>query len=182
MSIEIIVSLITALGVGGILGAILNRGFEQQKQINEHDIKIFNQSNEILDEEKLSFVVSHRLWGNHSISDESYSFLINWCSFFQLTGNCYLDKKISKENKKMLDELLQLTQFINHNFFTIVGQNPNNNNQYLKPDWNIDRGVDPSPEKMAKYKEYAKELEGLIQKVLDQYSVYRLVIKQKLKI
>ena len=52
MSVEIIISLLAALGVGGILGAILSRYFEQQKQTNEHDIKIFNQSNEILTEQK----------------------------------------------------------------------------------------------------------------------------------
>ena len=51
MPIEIIISLIATLGIGGILGAILNRRFEQQKQTNEHDIKIFKQSNEILTEQ-----------------------------------------------------------------------------------------------------------------------------------
>ena len=53
MSTETIIALLAALGVGGILGALLNRRFEQQKQTNEHDIRIFNRSNEILSEEKL---------------------------------------------------------------------------------------------------------------------------------
>ena len=181
MTIEIIVSIIAALGVGGILGAILNRRFEQQKQTNEHDIKIYSQSNEILDEEKLSFIVSHRLFGNHSVADDHYFILTKWCSFFQQTGNRYLDKNINKENQKLLEKLLQLTRFIGRNFFRIRGQNPNNNDQYLQPDWNLDRG-DPSPENMEKYKEYVKELENLIENVLGQYSKYRLVVKQKLKI
>jgi hypothetical protein len=182
MSIETIIALLAALGVGGILGALLNRRFEQQKQTNEHDIKIFNQSNEILNEEKLSFVASFRLLGNHSIPDDDYFILTKWCEFFQQTGNHYLDKKISKGNLKLLDGLLQLTHFIGLKFFTIIGQNPNNKNQYLKPDWNPDRGDDPGPEKMAKYNEYAKELEDLTHKVVHQYSEYRLAIKQKLKI
>jgi hypothetical protein len=41
MSIETIIALLAALGVGGILGALLNRRFEQQTQTNEHDIGVF---------------------------------------------------------------------------------------------------------------------------------------------
>jgi hypothetical protein len=75
-----------------------------------------------------------------------------------------------------------LTDFIGLNFFTIIGQNPNNNFQYLKPDWNPDYADDPSPEKRAKYDEYAKELKSLTISVVQQYGVYRLHIKRNLKI
>ncbi len=77
---------------------------------------------------------------------------------------------------------MQLTDFIGINFFTIMGQNPHNDFQYLKPDWNPDYGIDPSPEKQAKYREYSKELAVLTQRVLKQYSVYRLEVKRVLKI
>ncbi len=63
-----------------------------------------------------------------------------------------------------------------------MGQNPNNDFQYLKSDWNPDYGIDPSPEKRAKYHEYSKELNVLTEKVLKQYSAYRLAIKKVLKI
>ncbi len=63
-----------------------------------------------------------------------------------------------------------------------MGQNPNNDFQYLKPDWNPDYGNDPSPEKLAKYREYSKELDILIDQVLRQYSEYRLTVKKVLKI
>ena len=182
MPIEIVVSLLAALGVGGILGILLNRRFEQQKRSNEHDNKIFNQSNEILTEQKLSDIAGFQLLSNHSIRDDDYFILTKWCRFFQQTGNQYLDKNISKENQKLLDDLLQLTDFIGFNFFTIRGQNPSNKSQYLKPDWNPDRGDDPSPGKMSKYEEYAKELEALTRKATKQYSEYRLAIKQNLKI
>ena len=182
MSIEIIISLLAALGVGGILGAILNRRFEQQRQTNEHDIKIFNQSDEILTEQKLSDIASFHLLGNHSIVNDDFHILTRWCTFFEKTGNQYLDKKIARENQKLLNELSQLTDFVATNFFTIREQNPSNKSQYLKPDWNIDRGDDPSPEKMARYNEYAKELNDLTRKVIKQYSEYRLAIKRILKI
>jgi hypothetical protein len=48
MSIENIIALLAALGVGGILGALLNSHLEQKKQTREHDLKIFKESNEIL--------------------------------------------------------------------------------------------------------------------------------------
>ena len=43
-------------------------------------------------------------------------------------------------------------------------QNPNVKKQYLKPDWHPDRGDDPSPDKMARYDEYAKELKSMTRK------------------
>jgi hypothetical protein len=182
MSIEIIISLLAALGVGGILGAILNRRFEQQKQTNEHDIKIFNQSNEILTEQKLSDIANFHLFGGHSIVNEDFFMLTRWCGFFEKTGNQYLDKRLIIENQKLLNDLDQLTDFIATNFFTIRGQSPSNKNQYLKPDWNPDRGDDPSPEKMARYNEYAEKLNDMTRKVLKQYSGYRFAIKRILKI
>ena len=181
MSIEIIVSLIAALGVGGILGAILNRRFEQQKQTNEHDVKIFTQSNEILSEQKLIDIANFHLLSDHSIVNDDFFLLTGWCTFFERIGNQYLDKGISKENQKLFDDLNQLTDFVATNFFTIRGQSSSNKSQYLYPDWNIDRGI-PSLEEREKYNEYAKELKVLTRKVLKQYSEYRLAIKQNLKI
>ena len=182
MSVEIIISLIAALGAGGILGAFLNRRFEQQKQSNKHDTKIFNQSNEILTEQKLSDITQFHLLGNHSIKDSDYSALTEWCRFFEQTGNQYLDKRINRENQRLVDALFRLTDFIGYNFFTIKGQNSQNKNQYLKPDWNPQRGEDPTPEKIAKYDEYAKELETLTKETLKHYAEYRLSIKRVLKI
>lgn len=186
MSVETIVSLIISflatLGVGGVLGAFLQRRFEQQKQTNEHDTKIFNRSNEILDEQKLSNIAGFQLLSDHSIRDDDYSIVARWGRFFEQTGNQYLDKKIIKENQKLVDDSSRLTHFINLNFFVIKGQNLNNKRQYLHPDWNPDRGNGPSSEKIAKYNEYAKELEALAKKVIKQYSAYRLSVKQNLKI
>ncbi len=93
MTIEIIVSLIAALGVGGIVGVILNRRYEQQKQSNEHDIKIFNQSNEILTEQKLSDIAGYQLLGDHSIRDDDYSALTKWCSFLSKLETNILTRK-----------------------------------------------------------------------------------------
>ena len=182
MSIETIISLLAALGIGGILGALLNRRFEQQKQTNEHDIRIFNQSNEILTEQKLTDIANFGLLGKHAIRDDDYSILTKWCRFFYQKGNQYLNRKIHKENEKLVDSLVQLTEFIGLNFFTIIGQNPNNNFQYLKPDWNPDYADDPSPEKRSKYDEYAKKLKSLTINAVQQYTFYRFAIKRNLKI
>jgi len=181
MPIETIIALIGALGVGGLLGNILTRRYEQQKQTNEHDIKIFKQSNEILTEQKLSDIANFHLFGDHSIVGDDFLLLTRWSVFFGEIGNQYLDKKINKQNQKLLNDLNQLTEFIATNFFTIIGQNPNNKSQYLKPDWNLDRG-NPSPEQVARYHEYAKELKDLTRKTINQYAEYRLAIKRILKI
>ncbi len=182
MTLETVISLLAALGVGGILGILLNRRFEQQKRTNEHDVKIFNQSNEILTEQKLSDIANFHLLADHSIFNDDFFRLTEWCRFFEQTGNQYLDKRINKENQRLLDDLDRLTNFIATNFFTIRGQSSANKSQYLKPDWNPDRGDDPSPEKMARYNQYAKELLDLTRKAIGQYSVYRLAVKRVLKI
>lgn len=75
-----------------------------------------------------------------------------------------------------------LTDFIATNFFTLREQNPHNKSQYLKPDWNPERGDDPSPEKVRLYDEYAKELDDLTKKTIKQYAIYRLSVKHILKI
>lgn len=181
MSVETIIAFLGVLGVGGLLGSILMRWYEQKKQTNEHDIRIFNQSNEVLSEQELSGIANLELGGN-KIRDDDYSKLAKWCRFFDQTGNQYLDRKIFKENKKLVEALVQLTHFIGLNFFTIIGRNPNNDFQYLKPDWNPDYGNDPSPEKLAKYREYSQELDVLTEQVLRRYSEYRLAVKQVLKI
>jgi hypothetical protein len=182
MSTEIIISLLAALGVGGILGVLLNRRFEQQKQTNEHDVKIFHESNKILTEQELFYIADYYLFGNHSIFiDDSYK-LTEWCEFFGEVGNQYLGKRIAKENQRLLNDLTQLTDFITPNFFLRGDQDPSSKSLYLRPDWNEDRGGNPSPEQMDKYDEYAKEMKGMARKVIKQYAEYRLAVKQALKI
>jgi hypothetical protein len=181
VSIETIIALITALGVGGILGALLNQRFEQQKQTHEHDIKIFGQSNKILTEQKLVFVVDFHVLGNHSIMNDDFYKLTEWCEFFGAVGNQYLDRRIAKETQRLVDDLNQLTDFIASNFFTRTDPNPNDKFQYLRPDWNEDRGGYPNPEQMEKYDVYAKEMKDMARKVIKQHSEYRRTIKQILK-
>jgi hypothetical protein len=102
--------------------------------------------------------------------------------FSRKKGNYYLDKRISKEIKELVLAIRQLKKFIDFNFSEKMFQNPNNAKRYLKPDWNIDRGFDISEEDIDKYREYAKELFKLTNKTMEQYSKYRIRVKQSLKI
>jgi hypothetical protein len=181
MSIEIIISLLAALGVGGVIGALVNRYIEQQKRTDEHDMRIFSKSSEIVAEQRLVSIINYQLLGNHSIRDRDFSVLAEWCRFFEQTGNQYIDRKIEKENKKLLNDLSRLMNFVGLNFFTLTGQSENNNNQYLQPDLCPDRTLDSTEEKTKKYDKYVSELEALSNKVIKQYSEYRLTIKKRLK-
>lgn len=183
MSVENIISLIAALGVGGLLGAFLNSYFEQRKQTKEHDVKIFNQSDEILTEQRLFDIVNYHLLSDHSMDRDEIDELMRWLRFFDKVGNQYLDKKLITQSKKLFHNLDQFTDFIGHNFFTIKGQNSNNNYRYLRPDWNFDRAegiVDSN--KSNKYDECARQLGELANKTLEQYSRYRLDVKKFLKV
>ena len=180
MSIENIISLLAALGVGGILGAVLNSHLEQRKQTKEHDLKIFRESDEILRELRLSDI-ANVLFGDHSIDRDDFYRLTQWCEFFEETGKQYLDKRLIKQSQELLQVLTQLTYFIATNFFTMRDQNPRITRKYLKPDFNIDRG-DPSPEQEAAYRRYADELQQLTMTARKQYTKYRFAIKQTLMV
>jgi len=180
MSIENIIALIAALGVGGVLGAFLNSYFEQRKQTREHDIKIFKGSNEILSEQKLLEIFSSGLDSDHSIERDDLWRLEEWCLFFSEVGNQFLDKKLNKLSQKLLNSVTLLVVFISKNFSHLQRQDSENNNLYLYPDLSTDRGG--SAETMSEYEKYATELEGLNDRVLTQYGRYRLTIKQLLKI
>ena len=186
MSIEIIVSLIAALGVGGILGAILNRRFEQQKQTNEHDIKIFNQSNEILNEQKIIGVIDFHLLNYYSILEEDFSLIRKWLVFFQAVSHIYLNGNVNTKKQKLVENLSRLEKFIAENFDTKIFQNLNNSTLYLQPDLDPNRAWNPdgviNPVQVAKFQESAQELETLSKNVKEQYLEYRLAIKQRLKI
>jgi hypothetical protein len=110
------------------------------------------------------------------------SILLKRCEFFDKTGNQYLDKQIRGQNKKLHISLVSLIKFIGSNFSEIKHQNPNNENIYLRPDLNPDYENNVSKEEFAEWREYAKELHTLIDKVLNHYSKYRQVVKKKLKI
>ena len=187
MSIEIVISLLAAIGVSGILAVLLNRHFDQQKLIIEHDVKIFNQSNRIISEQKLSELIELDLLDDHSIINEDIESLINWCMFFEQTGNQYIDKSINKANQKLLDRVNQLTDFISFNSAKSRFQDPRGAIRDLKPHWKPDHdnhsNSDSVPsEYVAKYEELVRDLRSLTSKVKHQYSEYRLTVKQRLKI
>lgn len=200
MSFEIIISLLAALGVGGILGALLNRYFDQQKQIVEHDIKIFNQSNKILSEKKLSEIIELDLDDDHSISDNDLELLESWCMFFEETGNQYIDKRIERATQKLLEGVFWLTNFIGFNFAKSKFQDHRGGIRNLYPHWNPDQDNVPNSDYESGYKEFTKlipdvplgyvakfeeclkELQGLTREVKHLYSEYRLTVKKRLKI
>ena len=163
-----------------LLDILFPRYFDGQKQTREHDINIYRKSDEILSEEKLLNITNFDL--PDSIYVDNYQTLINWCDFFNKTGNQYLNEDIKKHNKKLHDSLLGVNKFIRLNFYEIRGQNANNKPIYLRPEWNSDYENNVTKEEDAKWNEYAKELNTLIDRVLSHYSEYREVVKKRLKI
>jgi len=187
MSIEIVISLLAAIGVGGILAVLLNRHFDQQKLIIEHDVKIFNQSNKIISEQKLSEIIDLDLEDDHSINNNDLELLRNWCMFFEQTGNQYIDKRIAKANRKMLTTLKRLTDYVSFNSARSKFQDPRSGIRELRPDWDRDHDFHSTSDVMpleyvTKYEEMAGELRATTSKVRNQYYEYRLTVKQRLKI
>ena len=187
MSLEVIISLLAAIGIGGILAILLNRHFDQQKSIIEHDVKIFNQSNKILPEQKLSKIIDLDLDEDHSIYNDDLALLINWCMFFDQTGNQYIDKRIVKANQKMVMALNRLTDFVSSNSAKSEFQDPSGDIRYVKPRWDIHRKDHSSSDAMPleyilKHEEFVGKLRAMTLKVRHQYREYRLSVKQRLKI
>ena len=99
MSIEIIIALLGALGVGGLLGSVLTRWYEQQKQTAEHDVKIFNQSNEILTYKKAGNELKSAIVFMHKTGFTLFLFKVKKIDRFRLQ----IDYKQQIQSGKSID-------------------------------------------------------------------------------
>jgi hypothetical protein len=156
--------------------------FLQKEQLIEHDLSIFNSSNQKLSERDLLDFLE-QLGADHSYFQESRLKVGRYMHFFDEVGNSYLDPYLNKNNKEFLDSAMELSDFLMINFF-VHPEKPIGNDLRLclQPHLNIDRAGIYEEGMTERYNNYAHELNEHIATVNRNYRRFRLAIKKKLKV
>ncbi|MGE6117579.1 hypothetical protein ACLHZU_15950, partial [Aeromonas salmonicida] len=97
--------------------------------------------------------------------------------------NDFVNEDLNRSKNALHDALLKFEDFKSKHFF-VHGPNRANGNLYLcmRPEWNIDRGGNPSSEEEGRYCELSSQLSSLGRELLKAYDEYRTAVKKVLSI
>ena len=148
-----------------------------------HDINIFKNGNEILDESKFKSFINN-IQDNHGFYAGQKDCLSDFCRYFKAESNQYLTNNLNKLAKIALNRFNELLDFIGINFFSLNNLSTPNGRQYycMQPELNIDRCRFPETANAKKYKEYAFLLYKLCDKSHKAFVDYRRYAKKALQI
>ncbi|HHQ4488089.1 TPA: hypothetical protein ACSP71_001662 [Aeromonas hydrophila] len=155
---------------------------EKQRRDIEHDIKIFNKLNASIPEIDFKGYVEGVLSSHSYISKPE-----DLRDFFFYEGdkcdNDFVNEDLNSSKNALHDALLKFEDFKSKHFF-VHGPNRANGNLYLcmRPEWNIDRGGNPSSEEERRYCELSSQLSSLGRELLKAYDEYRTAVKKVLSI
>lgn len=156
--------------------------YEKDLQVRRdaHDLKIFQESELVFNEDQLNNGLSN-LIGGHSYRD---NFIISLNEFYNYLGklkNQYLNQNLANVTEELLSSLRELEDFLAYNFFDHPPNQQRENIRYcLYPDLCIDRGGNGSPEDMKLYDDYVKKLNSVVNKAWENFINYRQAIKVNL--
>ena len=146
----------------------------------EHDVKIFQQSNAILDEEQLDRGLD-AVGGDHSYRDSFFISVSDFAQFFERAQNQYLDNKLAVTSQRLSKSLGKLTSFLATHFFVYPEHRSFDDAKHcLYPELNIDRAGRDGVEDMRIYDKFAQELNGIVAEAWDNYQTYRKTVKETL--
>lgn len=143
-----------------------------------HDLEIFRQSSELLDEDTLE-IMCESLMGDDSYR-ESYRLPISdFIYFSEKISNHYIDDNLNEKYSNLNKSLRHLLGFLALNFFTKPLNNDSDDTRFcLYPDLNIDRGGKGAPGDMIMYENYANKMVKKVEEVREAYKDYRKNIKE----
>lgn len=151
---------------------------EVQSRRDLHDLEIFRRSDLLLDEDKLTDGLD-LLSNDHSYHQSFFRSIRLFSRFFEKSQNQYLNGNLEALSKRLAISLGKLCTFLTYNFFVHpVRQDFENTRYCLYPDLNIDRLGNGSREQMLTYNKYMKELYDIVDRVGDDFAVYRKAIKE----
>ena len=155
---------------------------KRRDELLEHDIKLFNKSNEILSEEKLMNFI-HRLERDDSYLQIQLEKNLKFIDFHEKESNQYLSKDINIKCNNLISSLNDLGMFLATYFFQYPPKAIDQETQYcLYPDLNIDRKGNGSEQDLEAYLSYQEKLYNLTENVSKDYREYRRSIKNILHI
>ncbi len=153
-----------------------------QMRRDAHDIKIFQESELVFDEEQLENGLGNLL-GGHYYRDNFINSLNEFCNYLEKQKNQYLNQNLSIVTKELLSSFRELKYFLAYNFFDHPPNQQRENIRYcLYPDLCIDRGGSGSPDDMSLYDTHVKNLNSIANKSWESFVKYRQEIKLNLLI
>jgi len=168
--------------LGSTANVNLNSVQERDTQALKHDIRIFKESDEIIDEPTLDLAFSN-------LSDSaifSYGLPVHldeYLGFFYYESNQYIEPEINLKSKNMWLHLKELNNFLwNENFRPIYPDNKDDarDTHVLCPDKSLRFCSMEEAKKHPDYNELKQNLEKLVEKARVSYKEYRIAIREKL--
>lgn len=146
-----------------------------------HDLEIFRQSNEILDEDKLE-TLCYWLMCDDSYRKSHKMPLNEYERFFKKASSSYLNDMLNESCSKLVESVTLLNNFLGKHFFYKPLNNDDDDDMRfcLYPDLNIDRAVRGGLINPRLYEQFADEMVDLVDKVKEAYKNYRKMIKENL--
>ncbi len=150
---------------------------ELQMRRDDHDVKIFQESDLIFSEEQLSVGLSN-LFGGHYYRDNFINSLNEFYNYLVKRKNQYLNQNLLNVTEELLSSLRELEQFLAYNFFDYPPNQLTENMRFcLYPDLCIDRGGRVNPGDMKLYDSHVEKLNDVNKKAWESYVNYRREIK-----
>lgn len=155
---------------------------EARPEVLEHDRRVFRSSNEILPEAALDNVLG-RLCGDNSYLSSQFHAMLDYVQHLRSADNEYILGPLRDRAAAVASALDKLTDFTARHFFDWPrGQQAEDKLYCLYPEFNVDRGGDGDPEKMALYDRRQQELVDLADAVYVAWRDYRRAVKLTLVI
>lgn len=154
----------------------------EDNRIHEHDLKIFKSETNIISE---SFIHNFLdlLIGDESTSLNKMKKINDFIDESKLISNNYLNSELKNIKQKLVNDLEHLEDYIGDHFFSYPrGNSFDGTRLCMRPELNIDREGDGSPETEQKHIEYRQELVKRGNSVKKSYNEYRNKIKEILKV
>ena len=139
-------------------------------KIIDHDKKIFNESDMILNEQEITDFLSKIEYRVINEDKEGFFFL-EFLDFFDQVSNQYLNRKIKKSLQLLHQRFDKMHRFIGSHFMDKVGQS--SERLFFEPDLKNNFPRD-------EYDKYFEEMIDLRNETNKAYKDYRAVIKKKL--
>ncbi len=147
-----------------------------------HDLKIFNESLEILTEQQLENYF-YKLLNDHSYNINEDISLTKYSSYLSSQENQFINKKIKNTALDLVISLNKLLHFTALNFWKFpITQNSENTRYCMHPEKNIDRGGYGDKKDDEFYMTASTELTTLSNKTKELYDAYRNIIKHEIYI
>ncbi len=150
---------------------------EQDAKRSEHDIEVFNRTNEIMGETTLKDILDW-IGTDHSYESDQKSIIDRFFHEAREHNNSYLHAEIEVKKQDFIISLGKLRSFLSLNFFVYPKEQVKIRRFCLYPELNMDRGGFPTPEQSQRYDEKAEEMFALIDSAYENYVNYRLSVKQ----